>query len=162
MDVAIPYNGSVKVRENKKIEKRQNKTHKVKELWSMLVYVFPVVIRAFRTTPKSLSCWCEKVRIATKISEIWKTHLTVCKKSLKSALGLRNLVESKPQGNTSDKRLVIVQHCNNKIMIMLIIITLVKIIMIMKLLKLLFLVIRHLSIVTKDGYITQKLLLTSC
>lgn len=80
----------------------------------MLVYVFPVVIQAFRTTPKSFTCWCEKVRIATKISEIWKTHLTVCKKSLKSALDLRNLVESKPQGNTSDKRLVIVQHCNNK------------------------------------------------
>lgn len=80
----------------------------------MLVYVFPVVIQAFRTTPKSFTCWCEKVRIATKISEIWKTHLTVCKKSLKSALDLRNLVESKPQGNTSDKRLVIVQHWNNK------------------------------------------------
>ena len=91
MDIAIPSNHSVKLKESKKRDKyldfaREQK--KKQQLWNMKVRVIPIVLGALGTIPEGLIKTQEDLEIRGQLETI---HITAL---LRSAGILRSILES--------------------------------------------------------------------
>ena len=75
IDVAVPGDARVELKEKKKSDKYQDLAKELRKLWKVKTRVVPIVIRALRTTPKRLVGQLESIGVNLDVAQIQKTAL---------------------------------------------------------------------------------------
>ena len=88
VDVAVPDDHRMNVKESEKIEKYLDLARELRKLWNMKVKVIPIVINALGTVPKGLEKNLGELEIRGRIETIKATAL------LKSATILRRVLDT--------------------------------------------------------------------
>ena len=87
VDIAIPDDKNVGVKEEEKVQKYDKLKWEIKELWSMKrVDVVPVVIGALGTVSKKLEKWIDKIGIKLNTEHLQKTSILGIAKILRKTL----------------------------------------------------------------------------
>ena len=73
IDVAVPGDATVKLKEKEKIEKYQDLAKELRKLWKVKTRVVPIVISALRT--KGLVDHLESIGVNLDVAQIQKTAL---------------------------------------------------------------------------------------
>ena len=89
MDIDVPADQSVKVKESKKKKrhKYQELARELKKLWNMKVTVIPIVIGAVDAVPKGLVLGLEDLEIRGRVETIQTTALMRLARILRRVLG---------------------------------------------------------------------------
>ena len=75
IDVAVPGDATVELKEKEKIDKYQDQAKELRKLWKVKKRVVPVVIGALRTIPKGLVGQRESIGVNLDVAQIQKTAL---------------------------------------------------------------------------------------
>ena len=70
MDIAVPADHSIKLKESEKKDEYLNLARELKKLWNMKVTIIPIVIDAFGTVTKGLLKGGEELEIRGRVEII--------------------------------------------------------------------------------------------
>ena len=75
IDVAVPGDATVELKEKEKIDKYQDQAKELRKLWKVKTRVVSIVIGALRTIPKALVGQLESIGVNLDVAQIQKTAL---------------------------------------------------------------------------------------
>ena len=75
IDVTVPGDATVELKEKEKIDKYQDQAKELRKLWKVKTRVVPILIGALRTIPKGLVGQLESIGVNLDVAQIQKTAL---------------------------------------------------------------------------------------
>ena len=77
IDIAVPDDSRVEVKENEKVQKYQDLARELRKLWQVKVKVVPVVVGVLGTIPKALEKQLKEIETSVRVELLQKAALLV-------------------------------------------------------------------------------------